>query len=152
MTSLVATWEKGKQSGMGKLVHSNHIYEGMFQDNWPYGKGKYAFEDGIEQYGYYTMKDIVVREQGMMTLIGRKPAWQAKQLTHALIKKEYESVVDQNVGLDQNVSAEGQSQTPRHSIVDQNVDQDQKLSEEGQSQTPSHSIEYLSSLSETAPM
>ena len=146
MSSLVAKWENGKQTGMAKLVHSNHIYEGMFQDNRPKGKGKYTFEDGIEQHGFYTMKDIVAREQGMMTLVGRKPAWRSTLLTHVLIKKEAEDIVDESL-----------VQVDKSLLQDQNLpaeDQDPSIGvsaevPEDQHQDPTPSCEYLSSLSDT---
>ena len=139
MSSLVATWEKGKQTGMAKLVHSNHIYEGKFQDNLPSGKGKYTFEDGIEQHGFYTMKNIVAREHGMMTLVGRKPAWRSTLLTHVLIKKESEDIVDESLVQDQNVPAEDQ---------DPSIGVSAEVLED-QHQEPTPSCEYLSSVSDT---
>lgn len=69
---------------MAKLVHSDHKYEGMFKDNLPLGRGKFTFDNGIEQYGFYAMRNAFVQEDGMLTFVGKAPAWQARLLTQNL--------------------------------------------------------------------
>ncbi|XP_066927004.1 radial spoke head 1 homolog isoform X2 [Clytia hemisphaerica] len=46
-------WVDGHWHGIGELIHQNHRYVGTFDQGLPTGKGKYIFNSGIAQHGYF---------------------------------------------------------------------------------------------------
>eukprot|EP00794_Sanderia_malayensis_P008253 gene8253-9135_t len=80
-----AKWVDGTQNGMGEWIHFNHRYKGWFRDCMPIGHGKYIFNNSsCEQYGYYTVMDIVQQVDKRMELVGREPAWFPKMIKFSL--------------------------------------------------------------------
>lgn len=47
----------------GDLIHTDHRYVGTFQDNLPYGRGKYIFDHGCEQRGRYEHVEVVLEPE-----------------------------------------------------------------------------------------
>ena len=46
-------WKHGQWHGCGELINANHRYVGMYEKGLPVGDGKYVFNRGYEQLGYY---------------------------------------------------------------------------------------------------
>ncbi|KAJ8246706.1 hypothetical protein GJAV_G00254500 [Gymnothorax javanicus] len=53
----VGTWVMGKMEGGGEYIHLNHRYQGNFNNNNPFGPGKYVFDLGCEQHGEFSQVD-----------------------------------------------------------------------------------------------
>ena len=81
----LANWIRGEQRGMGKLTHPSLKYEGEFRDEMPEGSGKFIFDIGYEQHGYYESRDIMGEVDDSIEVIGREAVWIFEKLT---VRKE----------------------------------------------------------------
>lgn len=50
-------WFHGRMQDRGHLIHLNHRYVGIFEEDKPKGPGKYVFDAGCEQLGRYVWKE-----------------------------------------------------------------------------------------------
>ena len=51
-------WKHGAWHGSGKFINTDHSYIGTYHKGLPVGKGKFVFNNGYEQHGYYVIKNI----------------------------------------------------------------------------------------------
>lgn len=76
------TWFHGRMQDRGHLIHSNHRYVGIFEEDKPKGPGKYVFDAGCEQLGRYVWKEEESmrenEEDEAETLV--KAMWEGKEI------------------------------------------------------------------------
>lgn len=51
-------WESGKRHGAGEHVNKDHRFIGSYKSGLPCGEGRYLFNKGYEQNGYYVIEEI----------------------------------------------------------------------------------------------
>lgn len=79
-------WTNGRMDGAGELIHSNHRYTGLMQQDLPKGRGKYSFDFGCEQRGTYELIEVVQEseehfegeEQEEIVIL--EPKWRCEEL------------------------------------------------------------------------
>ena len=76
------TWFHGRMQDRGHLIHSNHRFVGIFEEDKPKGPGKYVFDAGCEQLGRYVWKEEESmrenEEDEAETLV--KAMWEGKEI------------------------------------------------------------------------
>lgn len=80
------TWANGRMEGAGELIHTDHRYTGIMQQDLPKGRGKYTFDFGCEQRGKYELIEVVIEpedrfegeEQEEMVVL--EPKWRCEDL------------------------------------------------------------------------
>lgn len=76
------TWFHGRMQDRGNLIHLNHRYVGIFEEDKPKGPGKYVFDSGCEQLGRYVWKEEEnerEHEEDEAEFVV-KPMWEGKEI------------------------------------------------------------------------
>ena len=73
--SQTGNWVEGVKRGSGRWITDNYIFIGYFRDDLPVGRGKFSFDSGCEQYGYYKMANLVEQVDNRKELVGQEARW-----------------------------------------------------------------------------
>ena len=66
----------------GEIVHSNHRYVGMFQQDRPHGRGKYLFDVGCEVRGRYEFVEVELlpETEDEDAVMGVEARWRCEEI------------------------------------------------------------------------
>lgn len=83
------SWMNGRMEGAGELIHADHRYTGLMQQDLPKGRGKYSFDFGCEQRGRYELIEVVQEPEDQFEgpgeqeeIVVLEPKWICEDLVH----------------------------------------------------------------------
>ena len=76
-------WKEGIREGPAEWVNKGHSFKGFFRRDHPVGRGRFVFDNGCEQHGYYRMTNVVEEVDKVMELVGSETRWTCTSLIRA---------------------------------------------------------------------
>lgn len=79
-------WNEGSREGPAEWFNKGHQYKGYFKNDNPFGRGKFVFDNGCEQHGYYKVTNLIEQVDKVMELVGRETTWTCTSLIRTPVK------------------------------------------------------------------
>ena len=80
MIFITGHWVEGAREGPAEWFNKGHSFKGYFRNDHPFGRGKFSFDIGCEQHGYYKVTNLVEQVDKQMEVIGRETRWTCTSL------------------------------------------------------------------------
>ncbi|XP_066921837.1 radial spoke head 1 homolog [Clytia hemisphaerica] len=83
-TKLYGYWSEGVREGPAEWYNTGHSFKGYFRNDNPLGRGKFSFDSGCEQHGFYRVTNLVEQvDNRHVEVVGQETRWTCTSLTAA---------------------------------------------------------------------